>query len=138
MQTGSNSPTCLVTFIDPRSPEHIQTLKGKTEHFSFVHLTQICPRCSSLCQPSKQDFPSDLQATTPRLPVVVEPGSIAGDDDVVGLLGHIVLACVYQPVGFSLALLLVLLQRETVSQRGRPEGSVHSAARSAVQQWLVD
>lgn len=54
------------------------------------------------------------------VPVVVEPGAVAGDDDVVGLLGHVVLARVHQPVDFSFALLLVVLKEEEShrSERG--------------------
>ena len=47
------------------------------------------------------------------LPVVVEPGAVAGDDDVVSLLGHVVLAGVHQSVDFGFALFLVVLQEET-------------------------
>lgn len=47
--------------------------------------------------------------THTHLPVVVKPGGIAGDDDVMGLLGNIVLSRVYQSVHLSLALLFIVL-----------------------------
>lgn len=46
------------------------------------------------------------------LPVVVKPGAIAGDDDVVRLLSNIILAGVYQSVDFGFALILVVLQNK--------------------------
>ena len=46
---------------------------------------------------------------TPSSPVVVKPGSVTGDDDVVSLLCDVVLG-VHQSVDLRLALLLVLLQ----------------------------
>ena len=42
-------------------------------------------------------------------PVVVEPGSVARNDDVVGLFCHVVLSRVDESVDLSLVLLLVLL-----------------------------
>lgn len=47
-------------------------------------------------------------------PVVVEPCSVTGDNDVVGLFCHIVLARVQQPVHLHLPWLLILLQGRTV------------------------
>lgn len=52
------------------------------------------------------------------LPVVVKPRAVAGDDDVVSLFRHIVLAGVHQPIDFSFALFLVILQKETERQVG--------------------
>ncbi len=49
-------------------------------------------------------------------PVVVKPGAVAWDDDVVSLFGHAVLAGINQSVDFSFALFLVILWEETVSQ----------------------
>lgn len=46
-------------------------------------------------------------------PVVVEPSAVAGDDDVVGLLAHVVLAGVHQAIHFGFALLFVILQVRT-------------------------
>lgn len=52
-------------------------------------------------------------------PVVVEPGAVTGDDDVVRLLRHVVLAGVHQPIHLHLALLLVVLQVASEGDRGR-------------------
>lgn len=46
------------------------------------------------------------------LPIVVKPRSIAGDDDVVSLLSHIVFTSVDQPVDFRFTLLFIILQRK--------------------------
>lgn len=43
-------------------------------------------------------------------PVVVEPGAVAGDDDVVCLLRHVVLAGVHQTIHLGFALFLIVLQ----------------------------
>lgn len=64
-----------------------------------------------------QDTTHTLRTVGPSSPVVVEPGGVAGDDDVVGLLGHVVLAGVDEAVDLGLALLLLLLQGETESHR---------------------
>lgn len=53
----------------------------------------------------------------PSLPVVVKPSAVAGDDDVVSLFSHVVLARVYQSVDFSFSLFLIILQKETESDR---------------------
>lgn len=55
-------------------------------------------------------------------PVVVKPGAVAGDDDVVGLLRHVVLAGVHQTVDFSFTLFFIILQeRERERSAGRWE-----------------
>lgn len=46
-------------------------------------------------------------------PVVVKPSTVAGNDDVVGLLAHVVLAGVHQSVDFGFALFFVVLQART-------------------------
>lgn len=58
-------------------------------------------------------------------PVVVEPSAVAGNDDVVGLLAHVVLAGVHQAIDFSLALLFVILQvrAEREESAGRRRGA---------------
>lgn len=61
-----------------------------------------------------------FKSSSSSLPVVVEPSAVAGDDDVVSLFSHIVLASIYQSVDFSFALLLIILQKETKSQTGQP------------------
>lgn len=45
---------------------------------------------------------------TDSIPVVVKPGSIAGDDDVMGLLSHVVLR-VDQTIDLCFALFIILL-----------------------------
>lgn len=55
------------------------------------------------------------------LPVVVEPSAVAGDDDVVSLFSHVVLAGVDQSVDLGFALFLVVLQTET--KRGQRDES---------------
>lgn len=60
-------------------------------------------------------------------PVIVKPGAVAGDDDVVSLFCHIVLAGVHQTIDFSFALFLVILQKETDRQTdGSDRSAVHS------------
>lgn len=55
-------------------------------------------------------------------PVVVEPGAVTGNDDVVCLLCHIVLAGVHQPIHLHLALLLIVLQMALEGGRERGGG----------------
>ena len=56
------------------------------------------------------------------VPVVVEPGGVAGDDDVVGLLRHVILVQVgvlgLLPLAPSAVLLLVLPETSTTWARG--------------------
>lgn len=46
-------------------------------------------------------------------PIVVEPGSITGNDDVMSLLSYIVLSSIH-PIDFSFALFIIILQIQTV------------------------
>lgn len=56
-------------------------------------------------------------------PVVVKPGAVAGDDDVVGLLRHVVLAGVHQTVDFSFTLFFIILQEsERARERDQQDG----------------
>lgn len=49
------------------------------------------------------------QVRAENLPVIVKPGAVTGDDDVVSLLRHIVLTGIHQAVRLRLALLLIVL-----------------------------
>lgn len=51
-------------------------------------------------------------------PVVVEPGAVAGDDDVVRLLRHVVLTGIHQTIHLGFALFLIVLQEASEEQVG--------------------
>lgn len=50
------------------------------------------------------------------LPVVVKPGRVAGDDDVMSLLSNVVLTSIHQPAVIIFTLVLVILQKTNVKQ----------------------
>lgn len=67
-------------------------------------------------------------------PVVVEPGAVAGDDDVVSLFRHVVLAGIHQTIDFGFALFLVVLRRET---ERRVSGALTPPGGSRVKLWEI-
>lgn len=76
-------------------------------------------------------FTTHTHRTDWSSPVVVEPGTVAGNDDVVGLLADVVLAGVHQSIDLSFALLFVILQARTgrAESAGRRRGAASRKAR---------
>lgn len=83
------------------------TLKAKTNGCTKSKHTTFVSKASS--SPSQPHIIDQNVSVYSHSPVVVKPGAVARDDDVVSLFRHVVLAGVHQPVHFSFALLLVIL-----------------------------
>lgn len=54
-----------------------------------------------------------LSPVSQLLPVVVKPSAVAGNDDVVSLFSDVILTSIYQPVDFTFALFLIILERRS-------------------------
>lgn len=82
-------------------------LRSKPSLISFT------TTCLCLCMTSKG---GETKTGTLSSPVVVEPGAVAGDDDVVCLLRHVVLTSVHQTIHLGFALFLIVLQEVSEEQ----------------------